>query len=700
MRRQRRNILAALLAATGALPSGAAALCSAPPTRAVQSANAVSDVSPEDILGLWDFGDGGSSPLNASHIALSPNGSQVALQMRRADAATNRYCMALLIIDRSGKKAPIVADEGGDFIKARFSNRRLAGFPIGLPMPLTPRWSPEGNRIAYVRRDGDQTRLWIAQANESGATPVTSGDLPIIDLQWSADGRRIYLAADTNRVEAEKAIEQEGMSGFRYDYRTWQAARALPFPPGRYPPAYYEVDPGTGEMSPLEAGVAKQAFGSQLPGIPAMSSLATVSEGGTAKAWAERAQPDQVRSPSRVHALVDGHEVACQSDVCVGELIGIWWTAPGELLFLRTEGPADRSRLALYKWHPRKGQPALLLRTEDLILGCQAANRELLCGYERSLDPRRLVAISAKNGSISTVYEPNPDFGRHRFGRVERLTWRFEGGEAFGDLVLPPGYSGGAKLPLVVVQYSSRGFLRGGTGDEYPILPLAAAGFAVLSFQRPTDYASRLPARDQAEFSRHNVEGWADRRHVLAALEAGVSQLVRRGLVDSRRIGITGLSDGASTVQFALLNSTMFRAAAVSSCCEDASNYNSAGEEYYRDLVNWGYPPRGKDGRDFWKLYSLVENAEKIAAPILMQLSDDEFRLALPAYHALEAAGKPVEIYVFPDEHHIKWQPAHRLAIYRRSIDWFSRWLRPAGGTTTPAAGAPPSPTSPRPRAP
>ena len=144
----------------------------------------------------------------------------------------------------------------------------------------------------------------------------------------------------------------------------------------------------------------------------------------------------------------------------------------------------------------------------------------------------------------------------------------------------------------------------------------------------------------------------------------------------------------------------MFRAAAVSSCCEDASNYNSAGEEYYRDLVNWGYPPRGKDGRDFWKLYSLVENAEKIAAPILMQLSDDEFRLALPAYHALEAAGKPVEIYVFPDEHHIKWQPAHRLAIYRRSIDWFSRWLRPAGGTTTPAAGAPPSPTSPRPRAP
>src|SRR3546814_4333819 len=25
---------------------------------------------------------------------------------------------------------------------------------------------------------------------------------------------------------------------------------------------------------------------------------------------------------------------------------------------------------------------------------------------------------------------------------------------------------------------------------------------------------------------------------------------------------------------------------------------------------------------------------------------------------------------------HIKWQPAHRLAAYRRGIDWFRYWLR------------------------
>jgi hypothetical protein len=32
-------------------------------------------------------------------------------------------------------------------------------------------------------------------------------------------------------------------------------------------------------------------------------------------------------------------------------------------------------------------------------------------------------------------------------------------------------------------------------------------------------------------------------------------------------------------------------------------------------------------------------------------------------------------MYVFADEYHVKWHPAHRLAIYERAIDWFDFWL-------------------------
>jgi hypothetical protein len=33
-------------------------------------------------------------------------------------------------------------------------------------------------------------------------------------------------------------------------------------------------------------------------------------------------------------------------------------------------------------------------------------------------------------------------------------------------------------------------------------------------------------------------------------------------------------------------------------------------------------------------------------------------------------------MFVLPGEHHVKWQPAHRLAIYQRSLDWFDYWLK------------------------
>ena len=44
-------------------------------------------------------------------------------------------------------------------------------------------------------------------------------------------------------------------------------------------------------------------------------------------------------------------------------------------------------------------------------------------------------------------------------------------------------------------------------------------------------------------------------------------------------------------------------------------------------------------------------------------------------FRALMSMASP-SMYVFFGEHHIKWQPVHRLAVYRRTIDWFDFWLR------------------------
>src|SRR3546814_9514621 len=56
----------------------------------------------------------------------------------------------------------------------------------------------------------------------------------------------------------------------------------------------------------------------------------------------------------------------------------------------------------------------------------------------------------------------------------------------YGDLIYPVGYQRGTRYPMVVVQYRTRGFLRGGTGDEVPIQTLADQGFLVLSVDNLT----------------------------------------------------------------------------------------------------------------------------------------------------------------------------------------------------------------------
>jgi hypothetical protein len=61
---------------------------------------------------------------------------------------------------------------------------------------------------------------------------------------------------------------------------------------------------------------------------------------------------------------------------------------------------------------------------------------------------------------------------------------------------------------------------------------------------------------------------------------------------------------------------------------------------------------------------------------LLLNVADHEMIDAMHPYTALEQAGRAVEMYVFPGEHHIKSEPAHRLAIYQRNIDWMNFWLR------------------------
>ena len=88
------------------------------------------------------------------------------------------------------------------------------------------------------------------------------------------------------------------------------------------------------------------------------------------------------------------------------------------------------------------------------------------------------------------------------------------------------------------------------------------------------------------------------------------------------------------------------------------------------------YPATSVEGLKWWNPIDVAQHVDKIRAPILFNISDQEIGADTTLLRHLEDARKPFDAYVFPGEYHEKWQPAHRQAVYQRNLDWFRFWLQ------------------------
>lgn len=639
-------------------------------------ADAVRDVKSDDILRLRDIGQpDGSMFGQPGPLGISPDGKQAAFILSRADPASNSTCRALMVIELDRPANPRILDEGGELITSIVNLRGIRS-DSGFPAPLTPVWSPDGHQIVWLRRDNGVTQVWRARANGARGEAVTRSATDVTDVAWNEDGSRILYLTQPDLEAVRQKIALEGQSGWLYDDRFAPTDGLLPQLPGPLPNQLFSADPATGaarEPTDSERRHWKVREGLRNAALP--SAITATGR----KAWTSRAEGALFGALSLSVDGKDGRPVRCESAACKGGFTGIWWDEAGqELRFLRREGWAS-GEMGFYRWTPGKGDPERLRLTRDILHGCVPAAHDLICTSENSITPRHLVRLDPATGQSTLLFDPNPEFRSIRLGEVRRLLWKNDRGlEAWGDLVLPPGYDGRTRLPLIVVQYTSLGFLRGGTGDEYPIFPLAAEGFAVLSLQQPDLVAKTLPGIQTVEqLIAAGNKDWAERRSLLSSLETGVDKAIAAGVADPARIGLTGLSNGATTVRFALINSDRFAAASISSCCLDPQAVAIyAGPAVAKQMRSVGFPEHGDDAPEFWQPFSMARNAERMTRPLLMQLADSESLIALETFTALKGAGQPVEMFVFPQELHIKWQPAHRRAIYQRNIDWFRFWLQ------------------------
>ena len=629
-------------------------------------------LTPEDLARLRDIGPPDPQGYGEPIFTLSPDGRKAAFQLRQGIPELNNYCLAMVVVDLSGKVPPRLVDEGGEVLLLAIDFRGIADFPMGYLRIVTPRWSPDGKWIAFLKRAGGSTQVWRAFTDGSGSGPLTHSDVDVADFRLSEDGSSIVYATRPGIGQQQSDIESEGLNGWHYDERfaPFLAKRPLPATPVAREVQVLDLASGrvrepTGQEAALVVPDRRIIANA---GVPAETGAEGLTIGATDLSGGAREGSFRAR-------LAGGSERSCSNPACNGAT-SPWWTDDTKhVRFFRREGWANAST-AIYDWDVEHGAVSRLYLTDDVLSSCASIAQRVLCRIDSSLEPGRLVLLDPKSGKRRTLFDPNPEFARLTLGKPERLHWKNAyGSETIGDLVLPVGYRKGAKVPLIVVQYETRGFLRGGTDDEYPIQAFANRGFAVLSFKRP-QMTSLASAKDYEEAGRKNLEKFADRRNVHASLEAGVKLIIGRGIADPAKIGITGLSDGSSTLEWALIHSTLFAAAATSSCCTDSTFVSQVGPSAALHFLGEGYPGLLERDAPFWKEVSLSDNAQRMATPLLINASEEEFLDTLFTFSALREAKAPVDLFVYPGEYHARWQPAHRLATYKRSLDWFDYWLR------------------------
>jgi dipeptidyl aminopeptidase/acylaminoacyl peptidase len=631
-------------------------------------------------------------------LALSPDSQSVVFLARTQHPETNTYAQAWYVMSLAAFAAPRLVAYGGDPLQPTHFGRIN-----GLIQHSPPAWSPDGRWIAYLRKDNGRTQIWRSRIDDGSTQQLTHNDADSRALVFSPDGRRVLFETEPSALEVATALQNEGRAGFRYDRRFFPSYSPTPVMPA-------DVVFGAGDSKrnsgwqdaqrriwvyDFQANREREATEAERREFVALTSkpapkgrqafreLAAFSGNG-AIAWTEARDPNQQGGLPPVTISAQRTDtpapIFCEAKECTSQRFkGLWWRDENEVFFARGEGTLHQDT-ALYGWRiERAAPPRLILRTHHAFASlqsqCGVSRDRLICFYEEPARPRRIVAINLDDGRVDTLFDPNADFVKFDLGPVpQRLEFRSPSGiENYGYLVLPPRKPG-RRLSLVVVTYRCAGFLRGGTGDEYPIFAFAAEGHAVLCFNVPDVDYPRLATMDWASFQNWaRGSGDPEKKRTQESLETAIAELERRAFIDSDRIGLTGLSFGAETTAYAMWHMPRLAAAVASGTGFEPANtflYGPAG----RDLLKaWGL---GDPNSPRWNELSLSRNAAKVRAPFLLNVADREMISTLQPMVALEDSKRAVEMYVFGNEHHQKWQPAHRLAIYERNIDWMNFWLQ------------------------
>jgi dipeptidyl aminopeptidase/acylaminoacyl peptidase len=607
------------------------------------------------------------------------------------------------------------------------------------PRDLSPRWSPDGLRLAFVRpveKDGRrQAQIHLLAMLGGEAQAIT--DLPrgAGAPVWSPDGRRLAFTSSTRPDELEPAKKREGVRESdvrvitRAVYRSngggyaeparrsavWvvdvaDASQASPrrltdgafdegnvtwapdgtkvyFTSNRVAEPYYQPQDTDLYAVPADGGPAERVLSIDgVIGRPVFSpdGKRVAFRGAFSRPIRSYTQSDLFIADATPGAAPRNLTERYDFDIAAG-LTGDQhaprgsqpndpvWAPNGSTVLVTT---TVHGRLNLTRFDASTGA-ATAVTTGNHEIVSATVSRDGTRGVVLLSTPTRigdLFALDPATGRLTQLTRVNDTL----FGELELTepddVWftSFDGLKVHTLVQKPPRFDPSRRYPLILNIHGGPHAAYGYTFD-HEFQWMAAKGYIVVY---PNPRGSTSYGQEFGNVIQHRYPG-DDAKDLLAA----VDEVIKRGYVDTTKLGVTGGSGGGVLTNWIVTQTDRF-AAAVS----QRSIADWAGFWYTADFTlfqpTWFKAAPWEDPKDF-AARSAITFVDRVKTPLMLVEGEDDLRTppsdgGEQMFRALKYLERPVVMVRFPGETHElsrSGQPWHRIERLQHIVNWFDKWL-------------------------
>jgi dipeptidyl aminopeptidase/acylaminoacyl peptidase len=479
---------------------------------------------------------------------------------------------------------------------------------------------------------------------------ITTGEFDEGDPLWANDGERIYFT--TERID-EPYYELPTTDIYSVPRGGGKIAKLATIPMGINDLA---LSPDGHQMA-FHGAVTRPVRSYSQPDLWVMS----VGAGGQARNLTANYDFDMGDSVFGDNAAPRG-----------GSARTLHWSPDGKILF---DVVARQGRTQLVKVDTVSGAVSEMTRGDQAVLD-----------FSVTPDARAIVALTSTPTMIGDLFSIAGDGSQQRITELNRKLWEqlnltvpeeftytsFDGKRMQAWIQKPPDFDSTKKYPLILNIHGGPHAAYGWV-FEHEFQWMAAKGYVVL-YVNPRGSISYGQEFGNVIQYRYPGDDYRD-------LMVGVDELLKRGYIDSRKLGVTGGSGGGVLTDWTITHTDRF-AAAVSQ--RDISNW--ASWWYTADFTlfhpNWFKAPPFQDPQDYANR-SAITFVQNIHTPTMFVLGELDYRTPQDSggeqlFRALKFLKRPTAMVVFPRETHElsrSGEPWHRIERLEHIVNWFDKWM-------------------------